>query len=193
VSMSNAAPSVTSPAMGLAGATRVARAMATNLLARFAPSAYVRLTGQTGRGAAAEEQASDIARYFHDCLIDYFVRLGVAEPDIEPFLTGKVLLEYGPGDLPGVAALMRARGAEKVYCVDRFPLVKLSDKNARVIQDLIDAASGSAHDRLLSCLRQRDIHAGFDPRHTACRNCVKRSIWSTRVRCSSTSTTSRPP
>lgn len=144
---------------------RIARAVATNQLARFAPGAYVRLTGQTGRGAAAEEGASDIARYFRDCVSDYFAKLGVEQSGVERFLAGKVLMEYGPGDLPGVAALMVSGGAEKVYCVDRFPLVNLSDKNSQVMGDLIAATAGAARERLQSCLFGSDnARAGFDPR-----------------------------
>lgn len=38
----------------------MARATLTNQLARVAPATYVRLTRQTGRGAAAEESPRDI-------------------------------------------------------------------------------------------------------------------------------------
>lgn len=143
---------------------RVLRAVATNQLARFAPGLYVRLTGQTGRGAAAEEGAADIAQYFRDCVDAYFERLQVAPAEVAAFLTGKTLMEYGPGDLPGVAALMVARGARKVYCVDRFPLVNLSAKNARVLVDLIDGCRGVERDRLVGSLANRDDPAaGFAP------------------------------
>ena len=128
---------------------RVMRAVATNQLARHAPSAYLRLTGQTGRGAAAEEGANDIAAYFRRCLDDYLSRLGVATGD---HVSGRTLMEYGPGDLPGVAMLMVAHGAEKVYCVDRFPLVSFSDKNIRVIDDLMQDLHGESLDRIRSCL-----------------------------------------
>lgn len=149
----------------LADSVRVARALATNQLARFAPGAYVRLTGQTGRGAAAEESPDDIAQYFRDCTQAYFDKLGVVDAEVGSFLAGKALMEYGPGDLPGVAALMVARGAEKVYCVDRFPLVSLSDKNARVMLELMEGCQGVERDRLQSCLKDRhDPRAGFDPR-----------------------------
>lgn len=143
---------------------RVLRAVATNQLARFSPGLYVRLTGQTGRGTAAEEGAADIAQYFRDCVDAYFDRLQVAPADIPAYLEGKTLMEYGPGDLPGVAALMVARGARKVYCVDRFPLVNLSPKNARVLGDLIDGCRGNERDRLLACLANPDDPAaGFAP------------------------------
>ncbi|MDP1902584.1 MAG: methyltransferase domain-containing protein [Rubrivivax sp.] len=143
---------------------RVLRAMASNQLARFAPALYVRLTGQTGRGAAAEEAPADIAQYFRDCVDAYFEQLRIAPADVPGFLAGKTLMEYGPGDLPGVAALMVARGARKVYCVDRFPLVNLSPKNARVLGDLIDGCRGQERDRLVACLVNADNPAaGFAP------------------------------
>jgi SAM-dependent methyltransferase len=149
----------------VADSVRVARAMATNQLARIAPAAYVRLTGQTGRGAAAEEGPGDIATYFRECADAHFAKLGVAPAEVAAFLAGKTLMEYGPGDLPGVAALMVARGAEKVYCVDRFPLVNLSAKNARVLGQLIDSCQGTERGRLLSCLVDAGNPAsGFDPR-----------------------------
>lgn len=143
---------------------RVLRAVATNQLARVAPGLYVRLTGQTGRGAAAEEGASDIAQYFRSCVDAYFERLCVAPAEVPAFLDGKTLMEYGPGDLPGVAALMIARGARKVYCVDRFPLVNLSAKNARVLAGMIDGCRGVERDRLVGCLANPDNPAaGFAP------------------------------
>lgn len=148
---------------------RIARAVASNQLARVAPAAYVRLTGQTGRGAKEEESSSDIAAYFCDSVDAYFQTLGIAPNDVPAFLSGKILMEYGPGDLPGVAALMVARGAEKVYCVDRFPLVNLGEKNARVIRDLLNACKGIEKERLLSCLaNQNDPAAGFNPSRVEC-------------------------
>jgi SAM-dependent methyltransferase len=140
------------------------RAATTNQLARVAPVAYLRLTQQTGRGAAAEESPQDITRYFLSCVDDYFERLGVPREEQRNYLAGKVLLEYGPGDLPGVAATMIARGAEKVWCVDRFPLVNLSAKNAGVIADLARALPEIESARLLSCLVDpSDPGRGFDP------------------------------
>ncbi len=140
---------------------RIARAAATNQVARFAPAAYVRLTGQTGRGAE-EESASDIAGYFRSSLDAYFDRLGVQPDAVAACLEGRTLLEYGPGDVPGVAALMLARGASKVYCVDRFPLVRLDGKNARVLNDLLGGLAPEPRARLAQALRDpADPAAGF--------------------------------
>ena len=142
----------------------VARAAATDQLARLSPSLYVRLTGQTGRGSGAESP-EDIATYFRASLDDYFVQLKIQPTDIGSFLAGKTLMEYGPGDLPAVAVLMVGMGAEKVYCVDRFPLVNLSSRNLAVLQNLIDGFKGEALERILSCLKNRDdLSQGFDSR-----------------------------
>jgi SAM-dependent methyltransferase len=144
---------------------RITRAIAGNQLARFAPSAYVRHTKETGRGAGTEESAADMAAYFHRCVDDYFERLPGAPGDRQQYLAGKTLMEYGPGDLPGVAALMVAFGAEKVFCVDRFPLMRLSAKNLRAVHQLTEGCDGPQQDRLRSCLSDAgDPSAGFDPR-----------------------------
>jgi hypothetical protein len=143
---------------------RVARAVATNQVARFAPAAYVRLTGQTGRGDAAEETVDGIADYFLRCVDDYFSHLGVSKDSAEAYLSGKTLLEYGPGDMPGVAVLLVGLGAEKVYCVDRFPLVSLDERNVQVMQRLIESATPERRLRMLSCFTdETQLALGLDP------------------------------
>lgn len=134
-------------------AKRIARAVVTDQLARLAPRLYIQLTGQTGRGAK-EESAAQIARYFRECFEDYLAALQVNAADTEPFLAGKRALEYGPGDVPAVAMLMVAHGAEKVYCVDRFPMVTLSPKNVEVLTCLLEGLSGEAKRRAESCFRE---------------------------------------
>jgi SAM-dependent methyltransferase len=146
-------------------ALRVARAIATNQLARFAPGAYIRLTGQTGRGGEETESVADIAGYFRGCFDDYFRRLSIEPEAVGAYLAGKTLVEYGPGDLPAVAALMLAHGAEKVYCVDRFPLVRLDGKNVRVLADLVRDLPAEGGDRIRRAMVDRsDASAGFDAR-----------------------------
>jgi SAM-dependent methyltransferase len=145
-------------------ALRVARAIATNQVARFAPAAYVRLTGQTGRGDASTETAQGIADYFVDCVDDYARQLDLAGDRFGAFLAGKTLLEYGPGDMPGVALWMVSLGAHKVWCVDRFPMVSLSERNLEVVRRLAERCSGEQRRRLLSCFRDpADPASGFDP------------------------------
>ncbi len=119
-------------------AFRFARAALTNQVAQLFPRLYIRLTKQTGRGSG-EESFDDIAEYFHLCFREYFERLAITPEQIPQFLNGKHLIEYGPGDFPGVAILMYAWGAEKIYCVDRFPMMVFSEKNVAALRRLLDA------------------------------------------------------
>ncbi len=122
------------------------KAVLTNQLARHAPAAYVRLTGETGRGSEPES-AEEIAGYFERCFHDYVARLDAVGISLEAALQGADLLEYGPGDLPGVALLMYARGAARVTCADRFPLVRVSEKNQAVLRILMDRLPPAQRDR----------------------------------------------
>ena len=149
--------------MGL-NAARIFRAFASNQLARFAPDLYIRLTRQTGRGSSNSESSKDIADYFSECVADYFNILGVSPEDQANFVRDKVILEYGPGDLPGVALLYMALGAKKVYCVDRFALVNISAKNAAVIDLILEKLPEGQRQRLLNCfINPRDLKSGFVP------------------------------
>jgi SAM-dependent methyltransferase len=146
-------------------ARRFVRASATNLIARVAPRAWIRLARQTGRGDDAQETPAGIAAYFASCFGDYFQVLGVPPQAIDTWLRGRTVLEYGPGNLPGVALLMAAHGAERVICVDRFPLVRLSRKNVAALRCLLDGLDPAARARALACLRDPDdLAGGFDPR-----------------------------
>lgn len=134
---------------------RILRATITNQLAHFAPSLYVKITGQTGRGGG-EDPTGEIVSYFQKCFDEYFAFLKVPPEEITKFLAGKQILEYGPGDVPGVALLMVAHGAERVICVDRFPLVTYSDKNIQVLRQLINSLTGEARDRAAACFQIYD-------------------------------------
>lgn len=136
---------------------RVVRAASTNQIARLAPSLYVRLTGQTGRGDRTGETPVTVADYFERCVDDYLQRVGVHKRNAEQFFSGKVLLEYGPGDLPGVALWLIALGAEKVICADRFPLVRPSAFSTQVVISLLQ--------RLNETQRARAEAALVDPQH----------------------------
>lgn len=118
-------------------ALRFTRAVLTNQLARFTPKLYLRLTQETGRGDG-KDTPSQTADYFLRCFDDYRERLGLDADHIEDFLKGKAILEYGPGDVLGVALLMYAHGAEFVQCVDRFPLEKVSATNIRIYREIMD-------------------------------------------------------
>lgn len=117
----------------------VLRATATNMLAGIAPALYVRLTGQTGRGDSSLESPRDIAKYFLDSFDDYLAHLGIDRSRAAEELSDRVVVEYGPGDLPGVAALFVAYGARLAYCVDRFAMVQLGPKNVEVLRCLQQA------------------------------------------------------
>ena len=145
--------------------SRILRAVATNQVARWAPSFYVRATRQTGRGEAGTETPDGIARYFRQCVDDYFEILGIPAHDRFAFLQAKRILEYGPGDFPGVALLMVANGAEQVICVDRFALVSMSDKNRQVVDCLRSGLSDAERGRFDACLRlEGGFVSGLDPK-----------------------------
>lgn len=142
--------------------SRIARAMATNVLARAMPRAYIRLTRQTGRGSE-EGSAREVADYFRACLADYLDLLG--DELGKDWLRGKHILEYGPGDVPGVALLLVAHGAERVTCVDRFPMLRMSAKNVAILQQLLDGLTSTERARAESCFRvPGDPASGFAER-----------------------------
>ncbi|WP_460815062.1 methyltransferase domain-containing protein [Luteimonas pelagia] len=127
-------------------ALRFTRAVLTNQVARFTPGLYFRLTRQTGRGAGVEDPAQ-IAGYFVRCFDEYMARLEVPPGRAEAFLSGKTVLEYGPGDVLGVALLMYAHGAASVRCVDRFPLERASATNLAVYRSLLERLEPAQRER----------------------------------------------
>jgi hypothetical protein len=86
--------------------TRVVKAIATNFLAAVAPGWYSRWTGETGRGRKPID-AKETAAYFVRCADDYRRRLKLDETGWQRFLVNKTVLEYGPGDIPGVARVLQ--------------------------------------------------------------------------------------
>ncbi len=146
-----------------ATASTFAKAAASNLLARFVPSLYVRLTRQTGRGAD-ERDPDDIASYFFRCVDDYAAQLQLDATQFAAFLQGRRVLEYGPGDILGVALLLYARGAAAVHCVDRFPLERMSAKNVRVCERLLERLDGAVRQRAEAAFQRRgQPESGFRP------------------------------
>jgi SAM-dependent methyltransferase len=123
----------------------VARAVASNVIARVAPATYVRMTRQTGRGA--DQSAGEIAAYFVQSFEDYRQRLVGPAGDFAARLQGLRVLEYGPGDILGVALLFYAHGAAQVQCVDRFPLENASAKNLEVYRALLASLPAGARAR----------------------------------------------
>lgn len=129
---------------------RVVKAVISNQLARHAPGLYVRLTGQTGRGSGPES-GEEVAEYFETCFKDYCFQWGIDSTQSVNWLRGKSLLEYGPGDVPGVALFMLAHGAERVTCVDRFPLVQNSPTHLRIIECILQRLDPDARSRAEAC------------------------------------------
>lgn len=127
---------------------------------------YVKWTRQTGRGDRSGETPDEVAEYFLSSFQEYFDVLGVQRDAICSYLADKVLVEYGPGDLPGVALLMIAFGAAQVVCVDRFPLVGFSPFAAATIESLRGRLPTDARRRVDQVLRGSTSGAnGFDERH----------------------------
>jgi len=147
------------------------KAVLSNQIARFVPSFYVKLTQETGRGIH-EEDAAQIADYYRRCFRDYINQLNSEPTTIaNPYLSGKRVLEYGPGDILGVALLMYAHGAESVDCVDRFSLQNISQKNLDVYRIILDSLKGEERERAENAFRDRGRpESGFN------QNTIKYSV-----------------
>ncbi len=142
-------------------AARAIRAILTNQIARITPTIYMRLVAESGRGGD-DEPAAEVAGYFRRCFAEYFQQIGIEEAGIPPWLAGKRLLEYGPGDVPGVALLMLAHGAERVICVDRHALVQSGQKQIAILEHLIDALPDESRERASRCFNSPGVPAsGF--------------------------------
>ncbi|MDH5561840.1 MAG: class I SAM-dependent methyltransferase [Deltaproteobacteria bacterium] len=138
------------------------KAFLSNQLAKFAPKLYVKLTHQTGRGGE-EGDGSQVANYFFMCFDDYLKQLGVKIEHVESYLKNKLILEYGPGDILGVALLFYAYGAETVHCVDRFPLSKMSEKNIDIYVQLLNSLGGKERKRAEAVFKEKGNPAsGFN-------------------------------
>lgn len=147
----------------LSDLSRALHAIASNQVARFAPRYYVTLTAQTGRGAKDDSDPSAVAAYFWDCFLEYFEVLGAGGGGISSALADRVVLEYGPGDIPGVALLMYAHGARRVYCADRFPLLSMSRFNVEVVEVLLSRLDGATRARAAGAFsRPGDLASGLD-------------------------------
>ncbi|CAB1276901.1 methyltransferase domain-containing protein [Candidatus Nitrosacidococcus tergens] len=143
---------------------RVTKAILTNQFARWAPRLYIKYTKQTGRGSS-ESSSHEVACYFQNCFIDYFNVLGISSDAIPAYLSGKHVFEYGPGDIPGVALLMVAHGAERVTCIDRFPMLSFSPQNIKIMNQLMADMSGEVLQRAKDCfLENGNPSSGFSSR-----------------------------
>jgi len=138
------------------------KAFLSNQIARLTPKLYVNLTQQTGRGSE-DTSVSDIASYFIKCFDDYRDQLNFNNEEFCEYLKNKVVLEYGPGDILGVAFLLYAYGAERVTCVDRFPLSKMTEKNIKVyklLQNSLDSEVCKRANKVFN--KEGDPSSGFN-------------------------------
>lgn len=139
------------------------KAFLSNQLARFSPKLYISLTGETGRGEQ-QKHTHQIADYFIDCFHDYWAQLQLNDKQVKTYLKGKTILEYGPGDILGVALLMYAYGAETVHCIDQFPLSHMSDENVSVYIRLLDSLSNIERERAGHAFNEKgNPSSGFNP------------------------------
>lgn len=144
----------------IADSVRVVKDLILNQVARISPAYFMHLTHETGRGPSAGESAQDIADYFHKSFDEYLEFLGATPEDVAQ----KVILEYGPGDILGVALLFAAYGASKVYCVDRFSLLSPGPFNIEVMRLLIAKLEGKVRQRAKVCfIAMGDPGSGFKP------------------------------
>jgi len=145
-----------------ADAYRFFKAFITNQYARVAPNSYCRYTNETGRGLK-QETAQETASYFSVCFSEYMDRLNKDEK-----INDSLVLEYGPGDIPGVALFFYAWGAKKVYCVDRFSLISISTFNTEVIEEILNLLPLEQRQRAFECFNEfGKPHSGFNE------NCIK--------------------
>ncbi len=141
---------------------RFCKAFITNQYARIAPNSYCRYTSETGRGMK-QETARETANYFNVCFSEYIDMLNIDEKIID-----SVILEYGPGDIPGVALFFYAWGAKKVYCVDRFSLISVSKFNVEVIEEILNLLPAEQKQRAFECFNEYGKpYSGFNE------NCIQ--------------------
>jgi SAM-dependent methyltransferase len=122
------------------------------------------MTGETGRGR--EQVTPDAtAQYFFDCVLDYMDVLSAPRDSLATYWRDRRIVEYGPGDIPGVALLLAALGARSVLCVDRFALVRFDDYQQRTLAALAKLLpDDKCRARLRNCFGQPDNFAsGLKP------------------------------
>lgn len=144
-------------------AYRFTRATLMNLLARYTPDLYGHLKQDTGRGSGLVDPVQT-ADYFLRCYDDYLAQLGLNKEQAGNFLNDKVVLEYGPGDILGLALLMYAHGAKLVQCVDRFPLERATSRNLQTYLALLDKLAPAQRARANQAFNiVGDPASGFNP------------------------------
>ncbi len=110
------------------------KAVLTNMIAGLFPKGYMWLTRETGRGGELSSP-SELETYSEMVITDYQNMLEKTGVDFNDWIKEKIVLEYGPGDFLGAPLLFIAKGAKRVCCTDRFPL--LNDEKYQSHYDLI--------------------------------------------------------
>ena len=95
--------------------------------------------GSTHRGMSL----ADSVAYVDAVFADYLAYSDVSRAD----LTGKQVLEVGPGDNFGVALLLLAAGAERVATVDRFATWRDPGQQRAIYRALLERMEGEERDR----------------------------------------------
>ncbi len=124
----------------------VCKAIVLNIMAMVSRSGFVQFVKETGRGPKTKT-AEELKNYFREVFFDYMTHLDVDHNNPESFVAGKKVLEYGPGNTLGVAILFYAFGAERVTCVDRFPLTKVDQGVVDIYKAIINSLDGERKER----------------------------------------------
>ena len=138
------------------------RAFGSNVVNRISPRLHVALRRATGRGPGADTP-QQIADHYRAAFDRYFAQWGIEPAGIPAFLRGRVVLEYGPGDLPATAMLFVAHGAERAICADRFPLLRQSERNRAALRALAAGLPPEAAARLAGCFDAPDFGGDLRP------------------------------
>ncbi len=107
------------------------------------------LSGATHRTHSVQEGAEYVTRVFHD----YLDVSGLRTTD----LSGRRILEIGPGDNLGVALLFAAHGAADVTCLDRFAPARDEGKNRAIYQEVIAGLAPVPRERARAALNAEGV------------------------------------
>jgi SAM-dependent methyltransferase len=103
-------------------------------------------SGSTGYSISAEQMVRYVVLVAQD-----YLRYGA---DDDGYLTGKRILEVGPGDNLGVALMLLAMGAESVTCLDGFAPRSNEYKNRQVYAALYQAMTEEQRIRVKDIVRE---------------------------------------
>ncbi len=98
------------------------------------------LSGATHLNFSTEQSVSYIKQ-----VVDDYLRYAAADPQ---YLSGKDVLEVGPGDNLGVAIGLIAKGVRSVTCLDRFKPRHDEQRNAQIYRALIAGSNAEEQARI---------------------------------------------